>query len=294
MNILISINKAYLDAAEVMLTSLANKANDKIDVYLLNKDISQEDIVKFSNKLEKRNIFLNTVSVTNSFLDELPTPYPFSKEIYYRLVAQFVLPKELDRILWLDSDILILNDITNFYEQDFEGNYIVACPDANYDTPGITKIKNNIGLTAEHIYFNSGVLLLNLDALRKNTTLNDIKNCAPQLKDKFKYPDQDILNVLYHGKVKYADHTIYNYQAFHSKKNICLDNVAILHYVGHRKPWQYKFRGTHSKYWWKEARKLKGFFFKKIRWAILSFCYKIFDKFLRRKKPAVITEEEIF
>ena len=67
----------------------------------------------------------------------------------------------------LDADIVLCGSIREFYYQSFENNLIVACQDALCDDEEIVKIKDNLGLPKEHIYFNSGVLLLNIEELRK-------------------------------------------------------------------------------------------------------------------------------
>ncbi len=260
MNVLIAINKAYIVAAEVMIGSLARKTEEQIDVYLLNASLSQEEIALLGKNLKQnKNVALHSIEIDASFLDELPLIHWFSKEIYYRLIAQFVLPQDMDRIVWIDADTIILNDLTEFYYQDFEDAYIIACPDKCTDTAYGAMLKKNLGLPEEYKYFNSGVIVFNLPLLRRETKIEDIKACAYSLKEKLKYPDQDILNVFYKDKVKYAE-PYYNWQVRHGNKVTEAEkrNIRILHFVGHRKPWRIKYSGKHAFLWWKEARKNRG------------------------------------
>ncbi len=283
MNILISVNKNYLPPAEVMLGSLARRVNEHINVYLLNKSLTASDIDSFSKKLKKikQTIVLHTINTPSSYFDKLPVTLHFSKEMYYRIIAQFILPDNLDRILWLDADIIILKDITDFYHQDFNNAYLIACPDINNTSAVIVSQKKSLELPKEHLYFNSGVLLMNLNLMRKHTNLETIYTCATPLKDKLLYPDQDILNVLYHNKVKYAEFTLYNYQTLNFRKfpKQILSDIFILHYIGSIKPWNNRFLKNHAKFWWKEALQNGGWFFRYILWHIRFSLYKIFHPF---------------
>ena len=84
--------------------------------------------------------------------------------MYYRLLSPLILLKELDRILYLDPDILIINQVR---------------------------------LDTEHEYFNSGVLLIDLNTARKLVTSNDIFDCVRQHEKELILPDQDVFNILY-------------------------------------------------------------------------------------------------
>lgn len=86
----------------------------------------------------------------------------YPETIYYRLLAHKYLPNDIKRILYLDADVLCINDLSRLYELDFEGNLYAAASHS-----GLTNVKNvinNVRLGAEsgESYFNSGVLLMNL------------------------------------------------------------------------------------------------------------------------------------
>lgn len=261
MNVLISVNSNYLSKAETMLYSLRYHTKDSITVYLLNHRLTSNEISSFTETLQNKcNINVVSIDVSDTALDELPIgDLNFSIEMYYRIIAQFVLPKELDRILWVDADIIALNDISDFYYLDFEEKLYVVCQDRYADKPWVTTIKEKIDLPSMHLYFNSGVLLVNLVLLRKTTNLTDIINTCNTMADRLTYPDQDILNYLYAGKVKYAEWQKYNYQLFNDKEipKDVKDSVVLLHYTGPNKPWKWEnISRTAIPYW--EARFKSG------------------------------------
>ena len=199
MNILISVNRDYLDKAETMLHSLRRNDSEDVTVYLINHSLDSVDLNKFEKYLRKSlRMNIEIINVSDTFFDHIPMNIKrFSVEIYYRVLAQFLLPLNVERIMWLDADIVLCGSIREFYYQSFENNLIVACPDALWDDEEIVKIKDNLGLPKEHIYFNSGVLLLNIEELRKKTNLDEILKATQSIAEYFTYPDQDLLNFLY-------------------------------------------------------------------------------------------------
>ncbi len=244
MDILISVNEKYLDKAFSMLLSLRRCTREAVRVHLMTHALAQKSIAKLDNFLRGNGMCLSVVDVTHTALDALPLGNRhFSIEMYYRLLAQFLLPEELDRVLWLDADIVVTKDLAPFYHQSFDGKLLCACQDKSDGNAELTTIKEKLGLPPEHPYFNSGVLLLNLAALRHETTQAQIAQAAKTLSDRLTYPDQDILNTLYQGRVKYLPWQIYNYQVLYEREldREVAENVAIYHYVGETKPWDYHY-----------------------------------------------------
>ena len=196
-NILISVNRNYLDKAKTMLHSLRrNHSEDGITVYSINHSLRGTEINKFRKYLKKHlRMELMVIDISITAFDQLPLDTNrFSIEIYYRVIAQFLLPQTVERNMWLDAEIIICGNISEFYYQDFEGALLAVCPDVNCEDKDIILIKEKLGLTNDHIYFNSGVLLLNIEALRETTTLHEIVQSAQSIAQYLVYPDQDLLN----------------------------------------------------------------------------------------------------
>ena len=254
MNILISVNKNYLKKATTMLYSLCVNTQEKVVVYLLHNSLSGEEVVAFRRKVRIQcgaEIF--PIQVKNTIFDSCTLgQFHFSIEMYYRILAHEFLPKNIQRILWLDADLIVQKALADFYYQDFGETYIVVCADAKSATDEIQQLKKRLGLSKNHVYFNSGVLLLNLEKLRQDVTEEQLSRCVAELEDRLTYPDQDILNVFYSGKVKYADWKPYNYQigtVDHPIKSEYL-NATIVHYTGPWKPWSYKCINPYSGPYW--------------------------------------------
>lgn len=253
MNILISVNQKYLDKAESMLLSLRLHTPGEIRVFLMAHSLNEKEIDRFRRFLTRHDMALELVDVHHTELDAFPLGNRhFSIEMYYRILAQFLLPADLERILWMDADIIIRKDLTEFYNQDFNRKLLCVCRDKSQESPEVVSIKERLGLGQEHVYFNSGVLLLNLARLRQATTRTNILKVAAALSDRLTYPDQDILNFLYTNEVKYCPWEVYNYQVLYERRipKDRLAKIAILHYVGECKPWNYHYLWPSARDYW--------------------------------------------
>ena len=251
MNILCACNKNYIDKTQTMLVSLRKCVKEEIVVYFMNDKLTDEEIRLFRKYLKKHRIKLNVIDASHLFVGKDVYTGRWGVEMYFRVFAQFLLPEDIDRILWLDGDIIVKKDITDFYYQPFE-EYYVVCRDMSWDFDFVQDLKHSLGLPDDHVYFNSGVLLINLKALRIGTDINTIFNTIDNLKEKFLFPDQDLLNCLYCGHVNYADE---NCNFMKMENNI--ENARIIHYAW-KKPWESDKPEQNHKYRW-QARLSEGY-----------------------------------
>lgn len=261
-NILVSFDDRYMKYTEVMLYSLCKHTDETVRVWLLNKRLTVKSCDECRIFLKtKCRAELEVIAIDASVFNEMPTG-AITIETYSRVIAQHVLPADLDRILWLDGDIIINRDIAPFYHQDMGDSYCVACKDNWSDTEYIKNHQAELQISPEISYFNAGVLLLNLEVLRKEVSLQNVASACTLLKPKILFADQDVLNYLYAGRVKYADKMLYNCQRFGKKEEenqVQYDQVVILHYTGVRKPWDIRFLDKRAKYYWKMYAQCGGF-----------------------------------
>ncbi len=165
----------------------------------------------------------------------------------------------VDRVLWLDSDIIISGDITQFYNLDLKEYCIAACEDGRYiniNTRG--QDNDRLELESSHRYFNSGVLLMNLNLIRRSFSQEEVCTLAGRIREKLVYPDQDILNCLYQDSVLYADYHLYNcgVERIHLLTDEERTNIRILHYYGLNKPWDLLHGNDPDKRYWKIQREM--------------------------------------
>ena len=254
MNILITSDSKYLKQILVLLKSIELNNIGKHNVYLMYRE-SEKMILSDVNK----DVFnINYIEVDDKYLDEYPQlekRYPV--EIYYKLIAHLHLPKDIDRILYLDPDIVVKGNISEFYNYDFNDNYYVATSHVKMACKKFNDIR--LGLGKEIPYINVGVLLINLEALRKIDVKRDMDEFLKNNRYKMMLPDQDIISCLYGNKAIILDDIIYNLgeKNFRQRrlvdKNMNIDfvedNVKIIHYYGRNKPWNKNYRGILNKYY---------------------------------------------
>lgn len=305
MNILMAVNKKYVQQMKVLLCSLGMNHDVGIDIYLMHSELTKdilEDLERFTIKWCKGR--LHQINVGNSFLRNAKVLLHFSVEMYYRIFASEFLPKELDRILWLDADIIVKDSILNFYNRDFLGKSIIACAHREMDERNSVVNRSaltRLGLSEDTCYFNSGVILMDLQKMRREFNREEVcamvENCSG-VSGKYEiiYPDQDILNILYQHDITYADKSIYNYQVHHNWKydgeKEYIDNcVKILHYAGPVKPWGYQTYHFSYEYYWDYYLKF-GRYSNYIKNKVLMICYKVFRGLKRIGKDERINYEK--
>lgn len=285
MNLIVAVNKDYIPVCQTMLFSFfQNNTNQKITVYILNSSLEEQDVSVLSKAIISFGGEAVIVPVPLELFKGMPTVLErFSIEIYFRIFAHKFLPPEVDRALWLDADMIILRSIETFYYQEFEGRSLIVCRDCGYATEEIADIKKQMDIEEDHQYFNSGVVLYNLDLIRQRFSTDKFYWIMQQYSHILKYPDQDILNYIYQGQIKYADENIYNFQVqdiFNIDAN--RTGIRILHYAGNKKPWDVKHARPIAKYYWYYRFLMKDYleFFK------FYFLYYVLcvPKYLKRLK----------
>lgn len=249
MNLLFTLDENYLDPLFTALRSIF-RSNDKekMTIYLMHQNIPKNRISEVDQFVKGNGHTFFPVDCKKTFLEEVIVNRYYSIEMYYRLLAPFVLPIELDRILYLDPDIINLRSFSSFYKQDFEGKLFVATTH-DYATKWIQPINNiRLGTLSSEDYFNTGVILMNLTLIRNTRNIEEITTAIRINKNRLVLPDQDIFNHLYWNEVKEADWRIYNLDArFYSQLKRVFprkfsiewveEKVVFIHYCGKHKPW---------------------------------------------------------
>ena len=263
MNILLSFNSNYYMPALVLLQSLLvnNRWCADIRVYVLYADLKPGEIQRFSQVAEEsgiaKAIFL---PVDPDKFKDAPLHLKWiSRETYYRLLAQEMLPGDVERVLYLDVDMIVMGSLEEFYHQDFEGKLLVAC---NRHGPGGVDPQRleQLTLPRDTIYFNAGTLLYDLAGQRREIDPSILYEYPVLFYKQLKYGDQDVLNAVFYGLTKFADWRVYN--CFDSaisrqrEEDRVRRSCKIFHYNGKGKPWTEKYWGRMGWLFWEYAQQL--------------------------------------
>ncbi len=273
LNILVCLDSNYINPLKVMLYSLfSNNENSNFDIYLMHSKIPQDKLNSLNDYIVSNwpNNSFYPIKVSSDDFKNAPVVSYYSEEMYYRLFAHKYLPKNMERILYLDPDILVINEINDLYNVDFGNNLFAACHHNKIFIKGINKIRLLQYQIEE--YYNSGVLMMNLTEQRKRIEEKEIYDFIEKNKAILILPDQDILNSLYSKDIKDVDEILYNYDTrfytyykFLSKGKVDMDyifdNTVILHFCGKKKPWKKPYSGEFYslyKHYQKQVQKLEN------------------------------------
>jgi lipopolysaccharide biosynthesis glycosyltransferase len=177
---------------------------------------------------------------------------------YFRIFLPQLLPHDIDRLLYLDSDLVVLGDLSPILDLDLGDNYLAAAP--NLFTPDNAA---RMGLPPGAVYFNAGVLLINLKLWRETHITERLVAFINANAAILKFHDQDALNAVMQGAVVRLDYR-WNFQARTVAEDLAVigedpatydayvASVGIIHYTTYMKPWHYRwdvqFKDAYERY----------------------------------------------
>lgn len=247
-SLLVSLDQNYLPQLQVLLTSIYwNNPGESFSLYLLHSGIPEQDLECVRQQCGRLAYHFSPILVDSQLFADAPTTKQYPKEMYYRLLAGCLLPRKLQRILYLDPDILVINPLRPLWEMDLGGNLFAAAAHT-----GKTELANNVNrlrLGTKHDYYNSGVLLIDLEECRKSISPEHLFQFVAKHEKEMLLPDQDLLNALYGDRILPLEDAIWNYDARNYNTyrmassgrydtNWVMDHTAILHFCGRAKPWK--------------------------------------------------------
>ena len=241
----------YLDVAILSIVENASKENN-YEIVVLKTDISEEN----QNKLLKHsrdNIkikFYDVNTILEPIKKQLPDMFYYTLAAYYRLFIETAFP-QYDKAIYLDCDLVLMTDIAKLYNEELGDNLVAAVFEQNTDRDErfTNYVKDIIGIPPR-TYFNSGVMLMNLKEFRNFKVQERFLNMLTTYNFDCLAPDQEYLNTICHGRVKYLP-TGWNKHSFPEPPE---GDLNICHYALANKPWHYAdtINGEH---FWNYAKK---------------------------------------
>ncbi len=266
MNVATALNKKYIDYTIVMLTSLCESNPTPIRCFLLHSELTDEDIRFIQGCLDRYQITIDPLCIDPQRFDsKCPHNVQWSMETYYRLMLPDILPEDVDRLLYLDVDLIVHQSLREMYERDFQGAELLAAQDVHgsRQVPNDFSEKQNQMLLEAfqngYKYFNAGVILFNMSEIRSRYCFDDYVHAMEDWNYEMSAPDQDILNYVHWRKVGYLEATKYDlFSRYAFRHGWSLEQTrqenAIVHYSG-SKPWDVDFFHTDlDLLWWEFAK----------------------------------------
>lgn len=258
--IFFAVDDGYCPFLAVAIQSLIDNCSEEYTylIKILHTDIRDENKRKIA-KYERRNVDIEFVDLNyyiKKVKDKLYTRDYYSKTTYFRLFLPNLYP-QYDKALYLDSDIVILDDIARLYNIDMGDNLVAAAPDDVIQTFPVfqTYVEKVVGVADYRNYFNAGILLMNLHQLRRFK----FQEKFLYLLDRIKFSvaqDQDYLNRMCKGRVKLFEKE-WNRMPI-ANAGIKPENVKLVHYNLAFKPWHFEDI-LYKEFFWMYAQETEYF-----------------------------------
>lgn len=247
-NLLVTFDKNYIRPFKVMLKSLVTtNATEMFHVWLLHSDIPIENLQELHEFCSEQRVTLTPIQVDRKIFKHAPISKQYPQEMYYRLLAPLLLPESIEKVLYIDPDILVINSVRPLWEIDLGDNAFAAASHS-----GVFDLMSDVNrarLGQEHDYYNSGVILIDLIKARKIVKAEEIFDYVKTHSAELVLPDQDVFNFLYGDDTLQIDDTIWNFDpryftAYRLRSNgqrdmdWLMQNTVFLHFCGKKKPWK--------------------------------------------------------
>ena len=250
--IFFSINDGYVPFLDVAIRSLvANASEDyRYRLVVLNTGIDPQSAENVKGN-ERENVKIDFVDISQEIADiekYFQNLYHFSLATYYRIFIASLFP-EYDKVIYLDSDLVVLDDISKLYNLDLEDNILGGTlEEFIYNTHEFRRYASEAVGVDPKDYINAGVIVIDLARFRKER----IEEKFVELITRYNFdtidPDQAYLNFLCRGKIKMLP-LGWNKEPIEFSMD---EQVHIMHYALYKKPWQYD-DVMGAEYFWRYA-----------------------------------------
>jgi lipopolysaccharide biosynthesis glycosyltransferase len=248
MEVLCGFDERFVPHAATMLCSLLE--NNRVSrVHVLHGASKGKESERFKGSIAKLERLLvkyecKLVCYEVGFEDFVGLRVDESSSIahYFRLLAPQVLPTHMKKILYLDSDLIVRGSLLALWNCDLSGNALAAVEDAFWDPYSDWPY---VEMPRGARYFNSGVMLINLDYWRQHRVGERAIAFVRDNPTKVNYYDQDALNAI----------LINSWISLPAVWNHHIPNPAIVHFIGEDKPWRWSVKHAYKNEYYRYRRK---------------------------------------
>ena len=241
----------YFLCSYIAITSMIHSKNNgsKYNLNIIHTNLSFRQM-KLLTLLENEDIHVNIIGFNADKYSGIKNVYHISNTALIKFDIPNIFP-DLDKILYIDGDILIQKDLSNLFNIDLKNNYIAATREMQ---ASLWKYEKIIG---SKYYVNSGVILFNLKQMRKDGVPQKMIDKKMNQPSNWKCMDQDVFNFICDGRIHFLD-VSYNctisifikrdwtikeinkfYKTHYKSMEDLINTATILHFAGDYKPWIY-------------------------------------------------------
>ncbi len=230
MNVIMAFNTGFLLPALTAVYSLfVNNENIKLRILYTELSDQSKAVLRLLERAGDNNT-IEFVPVEGTLLERIKVSTGrWRQETFFRYYVTEILP-ELDRVLWLDADILVRRSITELYNIDFEGRSFAGVWDNSSDPEERLGIKD---------YINAGILMINAEKIKRTEKIREFWDLVASPEYVGELPDQDALNIVFKDDIKLVN-DLYNVFPLNPNElaDYLITNTVIVHFVSGHKPWK--------------------------------------------------------
>ncbi|MBF0594730.1 MAG: glycosyltransferase family 8 protein [Candidatus Omnitrophica bacterium] len=188
-------------AAAVMSVVATAAPGRRIRIFIVDGGFSRASKDKLCRSFAAHEKHIQFLTLDETFLRRLMVSHHISTRAYYRLLLPAVLPPDVMKVIYLDADLILNADIAGLWDLDLKGQALLAAQEQGehfYQVSSLYGLLNyrELGLKPEQKYFNSGVLVIDLDQWRRDDLPAAFLKYAEANRQHIRWHDQDILNAV--------------------------------------------------------------------------------------------------
>jgi lipopolysaccharide biosynthesis glycosyltransferase len=243
--VLFCCDENYFQHLAVAITSLlSNNQHHRINITVVSNHCGMEVKLKLLQSVKQYfGCTLDFLEFSMESYSDFYTSGHINIFSYMRIFCSDILPKEMDKVLYLDSDLVVVGDLEELWQTDLGSNALAAVPE-----PWCQVRCASLGIPSEALYFNAGVLLINLKLWRDQNVRERLVECILERGSDLIFHDQDALNIVLSRSVLYLPvkwncfaylHRLFwsrYWRQFQSLRRAA-PHAAIIHYNSPEKPW---------------------------------------------------------
>lgn len=255
MNLVFIVDNDENSAAHLAatLTSVLENTNRIWDIKLIYENFSEKDRKKLNELMKEYPSKLEYIQVDEKELEKamIHRGNSLKSEKFLKLCIPGIL-KTVDRVIYLENDAIVLKSLETLYNMDLEDKSIGVIPEGReVQRAKIERLK----LNKDRIYFNTGILVMDLEKLRENKKFQKVLEfCEYPNRDLDDF-EQDSMNIVFENDFTVND-IIWNYTLENSEEDERnIDDIGIIHYNEKVKPWDCRSTSKYRKFYWKYLKK---------------------------------------
>ncbi|MBV7391903.1 glycosyltransferase family 8 protein [Enterococcus alishanensis] len=254
----------HLAALFVSILDQVQSSKDFFHFYVIDDelDFNNRQLLRLSVKNYCNHATVDFMKIDPKFFENVVVSERIPKTAYYRIaIPELFRGTGIDRILYLDCDMIVLDDITKLWQLKLDDTILAAVEDAGFHN---RLAKMQIPTLSDR-YFNSGFMFINIKQWLKNEVTSKVLNFISENPEKLRFHDQDALNAILHDQWLIL-HPRWNAQGYIMNQDVVhplaqgereyeetRKHPSIIHYSGHVKPWDQDFDCFTQKYYKKYA-----------------------------------------